>query len=140
MTLLFTDPIFLKHDTGPHHPERIDRLRAVTARLEQSGLVAACGRGTVSPISEDEVNRVHSPDVLALVRDEVAAGGGHLDPDTVVCPDSLAAARAAAGAAANAVDAGLARADRTAICLGRPPGHPATPTRRMGFCPFHPIA
>ena len=21
MTLLYTDPLFLKHDTGPHHPE-----------------------------------------------------------------------------------------------------------------------
>jgi len=140
MTLLFTDPIFLKHDTGPYHPERIDRLRAITARLEQAGLVARCGRGTVSPISEDAITRVHSPELLELVQDAAATGGGHLDADTVVCPDSLAAARAAAGAAANAVDAVLKGDDSTAFCLVRPPGHHATPTRSMGFCLFNTVA
>ena len=32
MTLLYTDPLFLKHDTG-RHPETSDRLRSITARL-----------------------------------------------------------------------------------------------------------
>ena len=140
MTLLFTDPVFLKHDTGPYHPERIDRLRAVTARLEQAGLVSRCGRGMVSPISEEAITRVHSSDVLELVEDTVATGGGHLDADTVVCPESLDAARAAAGAAANAVDAVLTGDGPTALCLVRPPGHHATPTRSMGFCVFNTIA
>src|SRR5205823_3945703 len=27
MTLLYTDPLFLKHDTGPRHPETAARLR-----------------------------------------------------------------------------------------------------------------
>jgi acetoin utilization deacetylase AcuC-like enzyme len=139
MTILFTDPIFLKHDTGPHHPERIDRLRSITARLESAGLVARCHRGTVSPISEDEIGRVHSPAVLELAREAVAAGGGHLDADTVVCPDSLAAAMCAAGAAANAVDAVLAGDDRNALCLVRPPGHHATRNQSMGFCIFSTI-
>ena len=33
-TALFTHPSGLEHDTGPGHPERIDRLRAVTQALE----------------------------------------------------------------------------------------------------------
>ena len=28
-TVLITHPAFLNHDTGPHHPERADRLRAI---------------------------------------------------------------------------------------------------------------
>ena len=31
MTLLYTDPLFLKHDTG-RHPETADRLRAEPAQ------------------------------------------------------------------------------------------------------------
>ena len=38
MTLLFTDPLFLEHDTG-RHVETADRLRSITARLEKVGLV-----------------------------------------------------------------------------------------------------
>jgi acetoin utilization deacetylase AcuC-like enzyme len=39
-----------------------------------------------------------------------------------------------------AVDAVLKGTDHTALCLVRPPGHHATPTRSMGFCLFNNIA
>jgi acetoin utilization deacetylase AcuC-like enzyme len=67
-------------------------------------------------------------------------GGGRLDPDTVVSPRSFEVALAAAGACASAVDAVLAGPQRTALCLVRPPGHHATPTRSMGFCLFNNVA
>src|SRR5262249_29601919 len=49
-------------------------------------------------------------------------------------------ALAAAGACASAVDAILKGKARTALCLVRPPGHHATPTKSMGFCLFNNIA
>src|SRR5207302_4925385 len=67
-------------------------------------------------------------------------GGGRIDADTVVSPDSFRVALATAGACAAAVDAVLKGTDRTALCLVRPPGHHATPTRSMGFCLFNNIA
>jgi len=33
-SLLISHPSFLEHDTGAHHPERADRLRAVLAALD----------------------------------------------------------------------------------------------------------
>ena len=36
-TLLISHPSFLEHDTGPYHPERPDRLRAVLAALGKPG-------------------------------------------------------------------------------------------------------
>ena len=54
MTLLYTDPLFLKHDTG-RHPERPDRLRAITARLDKAGLVEHCTAGTYQPLTEEAV-------------------------------------------------------------------------------------
>jgi acetoin utilization deacetylase AcuC-like enzyme len=137
MTLLYSDPLFLKHKTGAH-PERADRLRAISARLEKAGLVERCTRGACRPLTEEAVTEVHSPEMIARIRQ--LTHGGHLDPDTVVSPDSLGVALTAAGTCASAVDAVLSGAEHTALCLVRPPGHHATPTRSMGFCLFNNIA
>lgn len=139
MTLLFSDPIFLTHDTGAH-PECPDRLRSVSAQLAKSSLADKCARGAFQPIAEAEVARVHAPEQIARARQTAARGGGMLDPDTVVSPASFDVALAATGACAAAVDAVLAGRDRHALCLVRPPGHHATPDRSMGFCLFNNIA
>jgi acetoin utilization deacetylase AcuC-like enzyme len=139
MTLLYTDPLFLRHETG-RHPETADRLRAVTARLESAGLPARCRRGTYQPLAEETVAQLHSPRVVQRVREVAEQGGGRLDPDTVVSAESFTVGLAAAGACASAVDAVLRGDDTSALCLVRPPGHHATPTRSMGFCLFNNIA
>jgi acetoin utilization deacetylase AcuC-like enzyme len=145
MTLLYTDPLFLKHETG-EHPERPARLRSITAQLEKTGLVKKCTAGTYQPLSEETVAKVHSP--MQIMRNKQLAehGGGRVDPDTVLSAESFKVALAAAGACVAAVDAVLASGgreppvDRNALCLVRPPGHHATPTRSMGFCLFNNIA
>jgi acetoin utilization deacetylase AcuC-like enzyme len=139
MTLLYTDPLFLKHETG-RHVEIPDRLRSVTNRLEKAGLPKKCTAGTYRPLTEETVAQVHSARLVQQVKQVAAHGGGLLDPDTVVCPDSFAVALAAAGACSAAVDAVLTGPECTALCLVRPPGHHATPTRSMGFCLFNNIA
>jgi acetoin utilization deacetylase AcuC-like enzyme len=137
MTLLYTDPLFLKHDTG-HHPERAERLRAVAARLQKAGLIERCTAGAYTPLTEEAVTEVHSPEVVARIKR--LALGGYLDTDTVVSKDSFRVALAAAGACVSAVEAVLSGAGRRALCLVRPPGHHATPTRSMGFCLFNNVA
>jgi acetoin utilization deacetylase AcuC-like enzyme len=139
MTLLYTDPLFLKHDTG-HHPECADRLRAITARLEKSGLLKQCPPGTYRPVSEETVAALHDRPLIARVKAAAQHGGGRLDPDTIVSPDSFTVGLAAVGACVAAVDAVLKGTDHTALCLVRPPGHHATPTRSMGFCLFNNVA
>jgi acetoin utilization deacetylase AcuC-like enzyme len=139
MTVLYTDPLFLKHETG-RHPENADRLRSITARLTKAGLVEKCTAGTYQPISEEAVTQLHAPAMLVRAKQVAQHGGGTLDPDTVVSPDSFKVALAAAGACAAAVDAVLKGPDRKALCLVRPPGHHATPTRSMGFCLFNNVA
>ena len=37
-TGLVLDEVFQKHDSGPGHPERADRLRAITNGLTEAGL------------------------------------------------------------------------------------------------------
>jgi acetoin utilization deacetylase AcuC-like enzyme len=140
MTILFSDPLFLRHDTGRGHPERPDRLRAVAAMLDQTGLRSRCTAGTYQPVSDELLRRVHAEGQIELVREVVGRGGGYLEADTVVSPESDTVARAAAGAGVAAVDAVLAGKDHNALCLVRPPGHHATPDHSMGFCLYNNIA
>jgi acetoin utilization deacetylase AcuC-like enzyme len=140
MTLLYTDPLFLKHDTGKQHPEKADRLRTISKRLEQAGLIKKCTAGTYEPLTEEAVGKLHAAKMVVAAKQLAAHGGGHLEADTVVSPDSFTVALAAAGACVAAVDAVLKGKEHQALCLVRPPGHHATPTRSMGFCLFNNIA
>src|SRR5688572_8277463 len=134
MTLLITDPRFQRHETGPQHVETPARLRAIEARLNESGLIERCTPLPFEPIDDAEVGNVHTSGMIATLARIAGTGGGRADPDTVISPESAAVTRLAAGACCTAVDAVLAGRDRTALCLVRPPGHHATPTRMMGFC------
>jgi acetoin utilization deacetylase AcuC-like enzyme len=139
MTLLYHDPLFLRHDTGAH-PERSDRLRAIDARLRTDGLLDRCTLTPIQRLAPSQTQAVHLAEVAERADELAQRGGGRLDADTVVCPDSLEVALAAAGTCCAAVEAVLAGQDRNALCLVRPPGHHATPTHSMGFCLFNSIA
>src|SRR5437899_2625148 len=81
MTILYTALIFLEHQTGAH-PENANRLRAIMARLEKSGLIAQCARGGFEPLAEETVAQLHSLAMIARARETAARGGGFLDADT----------------------------------------------------------
>jgi hypothetical protein len=66
------DPAFLEHDTGPAHPERPDRLRAIRSALEKSGLLARLKPVALTmPAAELHrwVAEVHAPEHVKLVAD-----------------------------------------------------------------------
>jgi acetoin utilization deacetylase AcuC-like enzyme len=140
VTQLYTHEIFLAHDTGPHQPERPDRLRAVLKALDAPGF-AALERFEAPAATRDQITRVHPPaqidGVLATIP---GAGLAHIDGDTVVSPQSGDAAFHAAGALCAAVDAVAGGDANNAFCAVRPPGHHAEPSRAMGFCLFNSVA
>jgi acetoin utilization deacetylase AcuC-like enzyme len=94
----------------------------------------------IAPAPLAAVERVHDPAYVAALREFARRGGGRLDADTIVRPESFDVALLAAGAGIAAVDAVLDGVASRAFVLMRPPGHHATPTRGMGFCLFNSAA
>jgi len=138
--LFTTHPEFLLHDTGDHHPERPERLRAVSAGVTDAGLGDALVEFEPVPATRDQVVRVHPGRYVQAIEELALSGGGPIDGDTSCGPHSFDAAMLAAGAGLEAVrrlDAGEGSA---AFCAVRPPGHHATPTRPMGFCLMNNVA
>lgn len=139
MTLLYASEHFLDHETG-RHPERPERIRQVLRQLERTGLDQRCQRPSWEPATLDQLRRVHEPGYIAAIEQYAARGGGLIEEDTVVSPQSYNVACLAAGAVVDAVGRVLAGPDRQALCLVRPPGHHALESAPMGFCLFNNVA
>ena len=139
MTLLYTDPCFLDHETGSH-PECAERLRRVTAHLTATGLASKCAAAPVGPVAERQLTRVHTANYVDQVQQFADQGGGRIEADTVVSGKSADVARRAAGAACDAVQKVVAGSAKRALCLVRPPGHHALRKSAMGFCLFNNVA
>ncbi|WP_164009626.1 histone deacetylase [Pyxidicoccus trucidator] len=137
-TLLLTDPLFLQHDPGQGHPEspaRLKRVLGVLASTPVRGTVMASPRSATG----EELAAVHTPELLAYL-ERLSGHQAQIDPDTQVSPDSVDAARLAAGASVQAVEEVMKGRARNAFALVRPPGHHAEPGRAMGFCLFNNVA
>ena len=134
---VYSHPDMLRHDTGPGHPERADRLSAVLEALE----ALEVERRDAGEVAVDDLLRVHPRAYLDTVL-QAAPGQGRraLDPDTWMSPGTLRAARLAAGAVVQAVQAVAAGEAERAFCAVRPPGHHAEPETAMGFCLFSSVA
>jgi acetoin utilization deacetylase AcuC-like enzyme len=140
-TVYISHPECLAHDTGEAHPENARRITAIEDRLLASGLFDVLRRREAPEVSWRQLLRVHSPEHLEAIAAALPERGyAKLDPDTVICPDSLQAALRAAGAAVLAVDEVVGGAADAAFCCVRPPGHHAERDRAMGFCLFNNIA
>jgi acetoin utilization deacetylase AcuC-like enzyme len=139
-TLLFTHPACIGHDTGPGHPERPDRLRAVLAALEEESF-ALLQRREAPEATIEQIARAHPEGFVRRLLAAVPAEGlRSIDADTILSPGSGQAVLRAAGANCAAVDAVLAGEARNAFCAVRPPGHHAETARAMGFCLFNSVA
>ncbi len=132
---------FLKHDTGPQHPERPARLLAILEGLEQAGLRRELAPLAVRPVEPRWVLAIHSPQYLRRLEHACEAGLPYLDtPDCAICADTHRIALLAAGACTSAVDAVVAGAVQRAFCAVRPPGHHAEHDAALGFCLLNNIA
>jgi acetoin utilization deacetylase AcuC-like enzyme len=115
-------------------------LRAIVARLKEAVLWERLSVWEPAECDEATLELIHTKGHVQAMRDFMAAGGGHIDADTVVSRASWEAALRAAGGLVEAVQRVADGQLQNAFCLVRPPGHHATPERAMGFCVFNNVA
>ena len=140
-TAYISHPDCRSHDTGKGHPENARRLSAIEDYLVASGLFDVLDHVDAPNVSREQLLRVHSQHHIESVESmSPSSGYAHVDPDTVMSPDSLAAAHRAAGAVVAAVDLVISGKVSSAFCGVRPPGHHAESKRAMGFCLYNNIA
>ena len=130
-----------KHDMGAYHPECPARLAAIEDSLIVARIADLLARYDAPLAGMEQLLRVHPrPYIEAIESAAPSHGIVHLDPDTAMCPQTLAAALRAAGAGVLATDLVVSGKHPNAFCSVRPPGHHATRTRSMGFCIFNNVA
>jgi len=137
-TLLLHHEDCLRHDPGPRHPERVDRVRAVVSAVRDfpgTELLPA-------PLaSQEQICRAHSPEYWQMLHDlEPESGLAAADPDTFMSAGSIKASLRGSGAACFAIDQVFAGKSRNAFCITRPPGHHSGSNFAMGFCLFNQVA
>jgi len=145
-TLLLTHHNFTGHDTGPGHPERPDRMRAID-RLLSHEFFASLPRAE-APLRDDAEEAIllahpqQHLDYVKAVRAKAATEPVYVDGDTLMSPGSWEAVMRAVGAGMDAVDKVMDPKSgfKNAFCQVRPPGHHAEAERAMGFCFFNSIA
>src|SRR5690349_23622042 len=101
MLAFCSSPRFADHPTGPHHPERPERIFAVLDAVERSGLLDCHDVVKLEPVPADEkwLLTVHTPETVRRVRHVCEVGGGVLDQgDTPVGRASCDVALLAVGA------------------------------------------
>ncbi len=130
---------YLLH-TLDDHPENADRLRAIWKLMESTNMLDNLLSIEPHPASTEQLERVHTPDHIALIKKAAGMGPVMIDYDTYAQPESYDVACLSAGGVITAVDAVMTGRADNGLAIIRPPGHHATPRRAMGFCLFNNVA
>ncbi|MFN3353132.1 MAG: histone deacetylase family protein, partial [Brevundimonas sp.] len=121
---VFTHTDMIEHKPGEGHPERPARLATVLAALRDAALDGDLREAEEAAV--EDLIRVHPPaHVDRMLGAAPDAGLNALDPDTLLSPGTVRAARLAAGAAIQAARAVAAGETDRAFAAVRPPGHHA---------------
>jgi acetoin utilization deacetylase AcuC-like enzyme len=138
VAIIYSDN-FLKHETGSFHPECPARLTAIVQALKKAPWHDQLDWQSPTPLEQRDVlpaiQKLHTPTYIERVKAIAASGGGGLEPDTPISPQSYQVALLAVSAWLDGVDY-VQKHQKPAFVVARPPGHHAISNRGMGFCLF----
>ena len=138
---VLSHPACALHETGHGHPERPERVGAVSDALAAAPFASSLAWIEAPQAGRAALERVHGAAYVdSVFRCAPTSGLVQLDADTSIGPHSLEASLRAAGAVVHAVDLVLGGEIESAFCNVRPPGHHAERNKAMGFCLFDNVA
>ena len=103
--LIYADERVAEHRPPAGHPERPERYGAAVAGIEAAGFGEALQWRTPTEAPIEALVGVHDQTLVNRIVQLGEAGGARIDPDTHMSAGSLVAARLAAGAGLDAIDA-----------------------------------
>lgn len=139
--VVISHPSCQLHLSPEGHPECPARIDAIRNQLLSSGLEFVITERDALPVTQQQLLAVHDADYLqGLECLPPASGIRCFEDDIWMSPQTLTAAKHAAGSGVQAVDLILAGTTKTVFCNVRPPGHHAERAKAMGFCLYNNIA
>lgn len=141
LATLISHPSCHQHHMPAGHPECPERIDAIMNQLTANGIDGLLYQREAPVATDEQLLRVHTLAHLhAITRAIPTEGTTFFTDDVFLSPQTLRAARHAAGAAIMGVDMIMRGETDAVFCNVRPPGHHAERARAMGFCIFNNIA
>ena len=138
-TSVITSLTYQNHDTGPGHPERVDRVKVVNEELKK--LDEKIKWFEPKLFDHTIIEKVHNKNYLEKISISFPKSGiQFLDGDTIVSPGSKQAALDAIGSIILGIDQVVNKEFKNTFCSVRPPGHHAESDKAMGFCIYNNVA
>jgi acetoin utilization deacetylase AcuC-like enzyme len=135
------DKSFLKHLTGPGHPECPERLLSTLSYIKDTAWYQDLSQLSAIKCDRSWIEEIHSSDYISRALKCCQSGAPYLDSvDVGVCKDSYDVALLAAGTPMVLADAIIRNEIKNGFALQRPPGHHAENDMALGFCLFNNIA
>jgi acetoin utilization deacetylase AcuC-like enzyme len=140
-TGLLHDERYLRHDTGPNHPESPQRLKAIYQGIKEAGLLPKLTLIQARRADLKWIETIHSKNYIKRFELACDSGNSTFDyPDNQICAETFETALLAVGGILDAVQLIMTGKLDNVFCAVRPPGHHAEYDKALGFCYFNNVA
>ena len=137
-TCIITSDSSINHLTGDGHPERPERVIAITEKLKKRKDLIWEKPKKFDPII---LKKAHNESYVDMIQKSFPKEGFKLlDGDTLISPGSEKAIMDAVGCVIQAIEGVENKKFKNAFVPVRPPGHHAEKNKAMGFCIYNNIA
>lgn len=135
------DERYLRHNTGPNHPESPERLKAIYQGIKDADLLPKLTLIHARRAELKWIETIHSKNYIKRFEAACHSGNSTFDyPDNQICAETFETALLVVGGILDSVRLIMTGKLNNAFCAVRPPGHHAEYDAALGFCYFNNVA